>query len=61
MAASIHHPNVTTLTYSEVEGIEPGADGRFQATIKQKARFVDEAACTGCQKCETACTVSWQG
>ena len=58
MAASIHHPNVTTLTYSEVEGIEPVGDGRFQATITQKARFVDEAACTGCQKCETACTVS---
>ena len=58
MAASIHHPNVTTMTYSEVEGIQPGADGRFQATVKQKARFVDIAACTGCQKCETACTVS---
>jgi heterodisulfide reductase subunit A-like polyferredoxin len=58
MAASIHHPNVTTLTYSEVEGIRPTADGLFGATIRQKARFVDEAACTGCQKCETACTVS---
>ena len=58
MAASIHHPNVTTLTYSEVEGIEPVGEGRFQAKIKQKARFVDEAACTGCQKCETACTVA---
>ena len=58
MAASIHHPNVTTLTYSEVDGIEPAGEGRFQAKIKQKARFVDEAACTGCQKCETACTVS---
>jgi heterodisulfide reductase subunit A len=58
MAASIHHANVTTLTYSEVEGIQPRGDGRFAATIRQKARFVDEAACTGCQKCETACTVS---
>jgi NADPH-dependent glutamate synthase beta subunit-like oxidoreductase len=58
MAASIHHPNVTTLTYSEVDGIEPVGGGRFQAKITQKARFVDEAACTGCQKCETACTVS---
>ncbi len=58
MAASIHHPNVTTLTYSEVEGIESVAEGRFQAKIKQKARFVDEAACTGCQRCETACTVA---
>ncbi len=58
MAASIHHPNVTAMTYSEVDGIEPAGDGRFQAKITQKARFVDEAACTGCQKCETACTVS---
>ena len=32
MAASIHHPNVTTLTYSEVDGIEPDGAGRFQAT-----------------------------
>ncbi len=58
MAASIHHPNVTTLTYSEIEGIEPRPDGRFNARVLHKARFVDEAACTGCQKCETACTVS---
>jgi heterodisulfide reductase subunit A len=58
MAASIHHPNVTTLTYSEVEGIEPTGAGRFQATIKRKARFVDETTCTGCQLCETACTVA---
>jgi heterodisulfide reductase subunit A-like polyferredoxin len=58
MAASIHHPNVDTLTYTEVERIEPGADGHFHARVRRKARFVDEAACTGCQQCETACTVS---
>jgi heterodisulfide reductase subunit A len=58
MAASIHHPNVTTITYSEVEGIAREGDGRFRATIRQKPRFVDEAACTGCQLCETACTVA---
>jgi heterodisulfide reductase subunit A len=58
MAASIHHPNVTTLTYTEVEGIRPGVSGRFQATVRHKARFVDEATCTGCQLCETACTVA---
>ena len=58
MAASIHHPNVTTLTYSEVEGITHAADGRFQASIKRKARFVNETTCTGCQLCETACTVA---
>ena len=58
MAASIHHPNVTAMTYTEVDGISREADGTFRATIRQKPRFVDEAACTGCQLCETACTVA---
>ena len=58
MAASIHHPNVTALTYTEVDGIARDGDGTFKATIRRKPRFVDEAACTGCQLCETACTVA---
>jgi heterodisulfide reductase subunit A-like polyferredoxin len=58
MASSIHHPNVTALTYTEVDGIARGADGGFKATIRHKPRFVDEAACTGCQLCEVACTVA---
>jgi heterodisulfide reductase subunit A-like polyferredoxin len=58
MAASIHHPNVTAMTYAEVDGIERLEGGRFKATVRQKPRFVDEAACTGCQLCEQACTVA---
>ena len=58
MAASIHHPNVTAMTYAEVDGIEKLEDGRFKAKVRQKARYVDEAACTGCQLCEQACTVA---
>ena len=58
MASTIHHPNITVMTYSEVNGIQPEADGRFRASIRQKARYVDEAACTGCQLCEMACTVA---
>jgi heterodisulfide reductase subunit A-like polyferredoxin len=58
MASSIHHPNVTALTYTEVDGIAPDGDGAFKATIRRKPRFVDEAACTGCQLCEVACTVA---
>jgi heterodisulfide reductase subunit A len=58
MAASIHHPNVTTMTYTEVDGIEPGVDGRFKAKIRRKARYVNETTCTGCSLCETACTVA---
>jgi heterodisulfide reductase subunit A-like polyferredoxin len=58
MAATIHHPNITALTYSQVDGIRRSADGKFHAAITRKARFVDIDACTGCQKCETACTVA---
>ncbi len=58
MAATIHHPNITALTYSEVDGIRKSADGKFHASVTRKARFVDIDACTGCQKCETACTVA---
>ena len=58
MAASIHHPNVDTLTYTQVEHIERRPDGRFHVRVRHNARFVDEDACTGCQLCETACTVS---
>jgi heterodisulfide reductase subunit A len=58
MAATIHHDNITAFTYTEVEGIARNGDGRFHARIRRNARFVDEVACTGCQKCETACTVA---
>ena len=58
MASTIHHPNITPCTYGRVDGIRTPADGTFRATVTQKARFVDIDACTGCQKCETACTVA---
>jgi heterodisulfide reductase subunit A-like polyferredoxin len=58
MAASIHHPNVTPMTYAEVESIERLDNGRFKAKVKQKARYVNESTCTGCQLCEQACTVA---
>jgi heterodisulfide reductase subunit A len=58
MASTIHHPNITPMTYGRVDQIRKTADGTFRATVTQKARFVDIDACTGCQKCETACTVA---
>jgi heterodisulfide reductase subunit A len=57
MGATIHHPNLTVLTYAEVEGIER-QNGGFRATIKQKPRYVDEVACTGCRQCEMNCSVA---
>ena len=58
MASTIHHPNITALTYARVDGIRRSPDGAFHATVTKKARHVDIDACTGCQKCETACTVA---
>ncbi|MFN8631369.1 MAG: FAD-dependent oxidoreductase [Chloroflexota bacterium] len=58
MASTIHHANITPWTYAQVDSIRKTADGTFRATVTQKARHVDIDACTGCQKCETACTVA---
>jgi heterodisulfide reductase subunit A len=58
MAATIHHPNIDVLTYAEVEGIRSDGNGGYRAKIRQKPKFVDEAACTGCRQCEMACNVA---
>jgi heterodisulfide reductase subunit A-like polyferredoxin len=58
MSSTINHPNITTMAYSEVLGIHREADGHFNATIRNKARFIDWAACTGCKDCQDACTVA---
>ncbi len=57
MGATIHHPNVTVLTYAEVDGITRD-NGGFRAKIRQKPRFVDIVACTGCRMCEMVCNVA---
>jgi heterodisulfide reductase subunit A len=48
------HPNITLLTYSEVEDVS-GYVGNFTVRIRKKARSVDEEACTGCGTCEEKC------
>jgi heterodisulfide reductase subunit A-like polyferredoxin len=58
MAATVHHPNVTVFTYSEVDAIHANGGGGFRARLRRKPRFVDEALCTGCHQCEDACQVS---
>ena len=58
MGATIHHPNVTVLTYSEVDAIRGDGQGGFHAKIRRKPRYVDEAACTGCRQCEMVCNVA---
>jgi heterodisulfide reductase subunit A len=51
------HPNITLLTYSEVEEVD-GHLGHFNVTVRKKARFVDEEHCTGCGICIEKCPFS---
>ncbi|MCB2179815.1 CoB--CoM heterodisulfide reductase iron-sulfur subunit A family protein [bacterium] len=48
------HPNIRMHTWAEVENVE-GFVGNFSVTIRQKARYVDTDACTGCGICEQKC------
>jgi len=58
MASTFHHSQVTTMTYSEVNDIRKTPKGTFQVSINKKATYVDFDKCTGCQRCEFACTVA---
>ncbi len=48
------HPNITLLTWSEVEEMD-GYLGNFTATVRKKARYVNEEHCTGCGICIEKC------
>ena len=56
MADAGAHPNITLMTYSEIESVG-GFIGNFEVTIRQKAKYVDYSECTGCGLCETKCPV----
>ncbi len=46
--------NIRILSYSEVTQVK-GFVGNFTATIRRKARYVDETKCTGCGECTEKC------
>lgn len=48
------HPNITLLTWSEVTHVD-GFVGDFTVTVKKKARYINEALCTGCGICQEKC------
>jgi len=48
------HPQITLLTWSEVEKVE-GYVGSFAVTIRKKARKIRTADCTGCGICQEKC------
>jgi heterodisulfide reductase subunit A len=50
------HPNITLLTYSEVEDIS-GYVGNFKVRVRRKARYVNQAECTACGDCAQVCPV----
>jgi heterodisulfide reductase subunit A len=54
MVQAGNHPNITLLTYSEVEKVD-GFVGNFTATIRKRARSVNEKDCTGCGVCWEKC------
>jgi heterodisulfide reductase subunit A len=58
MAATVHHPNVTVFTDSQVAHIARDGNGAFHASVHRQPRYVDTALCTGCRQCELACTVA---
>ncbi len=51
------HPNITLLSWSEVERVD-GYVGNFTATIRKKARYIVEDVCTGCGICIEKCPKS---
>jgi len=50
------HKNIHLLAYSEVEAVS-GYVGNFEVKIRRKARFIDEAICTGCGQCAEVCPI----
>ena len=56
MAAAAHHPNITLLTYCELQSVARRGD-ELVASITQKPRYVDPEKCIGCRQCEYQCPV----
>lgn len=50
------HPNITLLSYSEVEEVK-GYIGNYEVKVRRKARYVKEDLCVGCGVCVDACPV----
>lgn len=50
------HPNITLLSYSEVERVD-GYVGNFTVQVRKKARMVDQSLCTGCGSCWEKCPI----
>ncbi len=56
MASVSHHPRIQTLTYSTVDAVKREGNV-FTAAVTRKPRYVDEAECISCKRCEDVCPV----
>ncbi len=54
MSAAAHHPNITILTNTEVEGVDT-CDEKHSVRLLQKPTYVNFDKCIGCRLCEYAC------
>ena len=54
LAELANHPNIEILAYTEVLRVN-GEPGRFQLTLKKKARAVDPEKCVACNICAEKC------
>ena len=48
------HLNIEVITYADVLDVK-GEPGNFTVSVKKRARYVDEALCTGCGVCQEKC------
>lgn len=60
----LHHERIEVLTSAEVRRVR-GSAGRFEVEVALAPRFVDPAACMGCDQCAAACPAGrpdpWSG
>ncbi len=58
MTAVKDDPNITLLTYSDVESIH-GSVGNYHVTVRRRPRYIQEDLCVGCLQCIEACVFEY--
>lgn len=56
MIECLRHPNITLLTYCDVQDVS-GSAGNFTVNVLKNPRFINEEKCTGCGECSQNCPI----